>query len=545
MPRALSGAVLGVILVLAALVRLRLAGVPLERDEGEYAYAGQLILQGVPPYQLVYNMKFPGTYYAYSLILALFGQTAWGVHVGLLLVNAATTLLLFLLARRVTGERAALVAAATFAVLSLDRWVMGVFAHATQFVILAAVAGLLVLERAMASKRLGTFLGAGMLLGASVLMKQQGIVFVPLAIGLGLWRDLRSDRVPPGRAARHAAALALGAAVPFAILCAVLGAQGVLGRFWFWTVGYARAYVSEVPWSGALPALAAGFRLVTRATWALWLVAALGSVGLWLAPWRCETRLFVIGFLLASFLATCPGFYFRAHYFIAMLPAVAMLAGVGIVSLGRLAASRLPAPAAAVAALGLFALALLAWAIPERDYVLRMSPRDLSRTRYGGNPFVEAPEIARAIEERTSAADRIAVLGSEPEICFYAHRRSATGHVYMYPLTEHQTLAPRMQDEMIREVEQAHPAVVVFVANRASWVSGPDVDRRVLDWADRYLERCYDVVGVAERLPDGSSVFRWDAGAASYRPQTPDLIYTLKRRSEAPCSVPAPDPPPR
>lgn len=37
---------------------------PLERDEGEYAYAGQLMLQGIPPYQLAYNMKLPGTYAA-------------------------------------------------------------------------------------------------------------------------------------------------------------------------------------------------------------------------------------------------------------------------------------------------------------------------------------------------------------------------------------------------------------------------------------------------------------------------------------------------
>ena len=67
------GALLGVLVVLAvlalvALVRLRVAAVPLERDEGEYAYAGQLILKGIPPYQLAYNMKFPGTYYAYSLV---------------------------------------------------------------------------------------------------------------------------------------------------------------------------------------------------------------------------------------------------------------------------------------------------------------------------------------------------------------------------------------------------------------------------------------------------------------------------------------------
>ena len=78
------GALITLLVVIAflAIVRLRIASVALERDEGEYAYAGQLILQGVPPYRLVYNMKFPGVYYAYSVILALFGQTAWGIHAG-------------------------------------------------------------------------------------------------------------------------------------------------------------------------------------------------------------------------------------------------------------------------------------------------------------------------------------------------------------------------------------------------------------------------------------------------------------------------------
>src|ERR1041385_8439812 len=59
------------VMLFLLIVRLRVASVPLERDEGEYAYSGQLILEGIPPYQLAYNMKFPGTYYAYSLILAV------------------------------------------------------------------------------------------------------------------------------------------------------------------------------------------------------------------------------------------------------------------------------------------------------------------------------------------------------------------------------------------------------------------------------------------------------------------------------------------
>src|SRR5205807_6764166 len=97
--------------VLAALVfglviavRIRLLDIPLERDEGEYAYAGQLMLQGIPPYTLAYSMKFPGTYASYALIMSIFGQTIFGIHFGLLLVNAATIALIFFLGRRLINS---------------------------------------------------------------------------------------------------------------------------------------------------------------------------------------------------------------------------------------------------------------------------------------------------------------------------------------------------------------------------------------------------------------------------------------------------------
>jgi len=41
-----------IVLGLVIAIRIRLLGIPLERDEGEYAYAGQLMLQGIPPYKL-------------------------------------------------------------------------------------------------------------------------------------------------------------------------------------------------------------------------------------------------------------------------------------------------------------------------------------------------------------------------------------------------------------------------------------------------------------------------------------------------------------
>src|SRR5580658_4522999 len=87
------------VLLLNFSIRWRLRDLPLERDEGEYAYAGQLILQGIPPYQLAWNMKFPGTYFAYAGLMAVFGQSPQGIHCGLILITSLSTVLIFLIGR--------------------------------------------------------------------------------------------------------------------------------------------------------------------------------------------------------------------------------------------------------------------------------------------------------------------------------------------------------------------------------------------------------------------------------------------------------------
>src|ERR1035438_7051648 len=138
----------GLTILFVVVVRVRLRELPLERDEGEYAYAGQLMLQGVPPYREAYTMKLPGTYAAYALIMAAFGQTAAGIHLGLAVVNVASIFLMFLLGRRLLGEAAGVSAAVAFALLSLSPSVMGLAAHATHFVVLAALGGTLLLLRA-------------------------------------------------------------------------------------------------------------------------------------------------------------------------------------------------------------------------------------------------------------------------------------------------------------------------------------------------------------------------------------------------------------
>ena len=131
--------------LVSVIARVRLLDIPLERDEGEYAYAGQLILQGIPPYEQCYNMKMPGTYAAYAAIMGIFGQTLSGIHLGFLIMNLASVAFVFLLARRWVGTGAGTLAAALFAVLSVSQTVQGVFVHQEHFVVFFVLAGLFTL----------------------------------------------------------------------------------------------------------------------------------------------------------------------------------------------------------------------------------------------------------------------------------------------------------------------------------------------------------------------------------------------------------------
>src|SRR5215470_436317 len=108
---------LTVIVAVVVFIRIHFLPIPLERDEGEYAYAGQLMLQGVPPYRLAYNMKFPGVYAAYALIMWIFGESSVGIHLGLLIVNVATVVIVFLIARRLIGLIAGIATAASYTIL--------------------------------------------------------------------------------------------------------------------------------------------------------------------------------------------------------------------------------------------------------------------------------------------------------------------------------------------------------------------------------------------------------------------------------------------
>jgi hypothetical protein len=515
------------IVLLAAAVRVRLLDVPLERDEGEYAYAAQLMLQGIPPYEQLYSMKLPGVFAVYAAFLALFGQTQRSIHAGLLLVNAATIVLVFRLASRWGGALSGLVAAACFALLSVGPATQGLFANAENFVVPLVLAGWLVLPGALESGRRTQLVLGGVWLGCGILMKQHGVVFAAGALGYVLVGDGKTWRTPRAGLVR-AAVLAAAVALPLVLVAVLLSSFGSFNRFWFWTVVYASRYASEVSVSDAISLFKLGAGGVVGSMPLIWLLAASGLVALvWDRSLR-GGRVFTGLFALASVLAVFPGFFFRAHYFLLALPAVASLAGLAIGSLARIRIREFGEPVRIGAAIAVASVCLAGSLFQNRRFLLESTPTEVSRATYGLNAFPESIPIADYIRRHTVDGDRIAVLGSEPQICFYAKRRSATGYVYMYEMMRPHDDAERMQEELTREVEQANPKFLVFVRIEDSWSLEPGSKHLIFEWFDAYAQERYERVGVVTIEPD-QTAYHW-APDVPWPPESQYWVLLLQRK---------------
>ena len=262
----------------------------------------------------------------------------------------------------------------------------------------------------------------------------------------------------------------------------------------------------------------------------LWAVAGLGiSTLFWDKTSRTHAP-FILEFLVFSFLAICPGFYFREHYFVFILPAVSLLIGIGINSLKRLILKFRPKfqwmPAI------LFLMAFFIGVAQYGSFFFKLTPFEACRVLYGYNPFPESIRIAEYIKRHSKRLDKIAVLGSEPQIYFYSSRRSATGYIYMYGLMEDQKHALQMQKEMTEEIEKAKPTYLIFVNIPTSWLARERSERYIFHWFEAYQESQFILVGVVDIYDQ--TEYRWDQGTHHDSPRSPLFlcIYKNKIRSD-------------
>jgi 4-amino-4-deoxy-L-arabinose transferase-like glycosyltransferase len=295
---------------------------PFNIDESYYAAGAAELVSGGAFYRNVVDHKPPGIYLIYALIYRLAGtynQTA--VHVVLLLVAALTAYFVGLVAQEFFGARAGRWAGTLYAVVSVVGPASDFQAANTElFMNLPVVAALWLCARLWVRRditRPGA-LAMGLLVGLAIVVRPQAAL-VLLPIGVALYR--RKARLPT------MAIVAASALLPSLVLVAWLWRMDAIVDLRA-SLAYASYYTNCLPFE---------VKLANATLKTLFFVAI--DVGLVIpaamlvahgrrrdVTWQQGAGCILTSWLLASFVAVSMGGRFYPHYFIQVLPPLAVMA---------------------------------------------------------------------------------------------------------------------------------------------------------------------------------------------------------------------------
>ena len=520
----------GLTLLLCVFIRIRLSDLPLERDEGEYATAAQILLRGGVPYLDVYNMKFPGVYYFYALAFSLFGQSVIVIRALLIFVNLVSTFWIIKIARQLGDKDMAWLAGSFYLLLSMGRNGQGMIANTEHFVVAFALGGVYWMLKSLRQPNPNYFLLvlSGVCLSFGVLMKQHGslfVVFAALYATLRLWGQDRFKTL-----FRSLASMALGCAIPFAIFLTYLTYKGAFHGFLFYAIEYASAYSNNNHFFWGIRKINA-IQFLWEDNILLWVLFFVGLISLFNVSKHIPNRYFLLLFCICTLMATIPGYYFRPHYFQLFLPSVSLIAAWFLYYI----APKIQSPSISsksfhfplsIIHYPLFQiLALLSFSIPNISLIEGHRTKVIEHL-YSDLTFSRCREIGEYLHDHTSSKDTIGIYGAEPEIFFYAQRPPASGYMYHYPLLEPQPFAQRMTLQYIQETEHHHPEI--FIHSRISEEdNNPETSELLHQWMENFEKKDYTPIGV---LTDNQApAIIWFTKGETIDPNTKPLVAIFKK----------------
>lgn len=522
---------LALVLVITLIIRLNFLDIPFERDEGTYAYFGQLVLDGKTAYTDFYEMKPPLIYYSYAFLIAIFGASLSGVHLGVTLLNLATVTFLFFIGKRLLGNLPAIAIAGSYGLLSLALSLSGFTAQSEHILVFYATAGLAAGLKGIEEDKPYWLLGGGILTACSALVKQNGLFFI-LILGVALIAHYwfrREDR--SGRSfIRSLAVLAAGVLLPVILFTAILALQGALSDFAFWVLEYPRGYVGSVTLSQGLELFSATFSRIFSNNPLLWLVAGFGLIVIHFSRPGGYRLVLIWAFLLLSFLSIVPGLRFYPHYWIQWMPAIALLVGCAFYFLEyQIGKNPKSTPLKAIPPVALVFLLLLNL-LQNRSYYFQPDYVEILREVYTMNPFPESAVIGDYIRQRTTPEDKIFVLGSEPQIYFYTGRRSPTRHNYLAYVVKSTDIAAQWRDEVVRDIQEDPPKFIVYFSHPVSWSGGTqEALQDLIAKTNSLITSSYKVVGKIDAFGNNNVQYVWGEAANGYQVRSNLFVYIYER----------------
>jgi hypothetical protein len=291
---------------------------------------------------------------------------------------------------------------------------------------------------------------------------------------------------------------------------------------WYWTVTYARNYVSTVPVKDGLVRLSYFWKLITQDYEIFWVIAGLGLVGIFFTKKTLSFKITIWAIAILSFLTIVPGLYFYGHYFLMLTPVLSVLAGITFYATFVLLKGKINPNYINILLLLLFILITAGHLKSQKEYYFEPGSTSLMRKVYGMNPFPEAKVIGDFVKSHTKKNDLIAVLGSEPEVYFYATRRCASRHHYITFLMGDSLLFPMSktyQKEFIHDIEIKKPKYLVYFKHSISWLRNPKADRSIDNWFSDFSNKNYKLVGYADMISPEVTNYVWFDEMNNYTPR--------------------------
>ncbi len=306
-------------------------------DEGSHAAIAVTLLEGGLPYLNAVDNKPPGIFAIYAATFFLFGHyNMAAVHAVTFLWTLATAIVLSVLAWKMGGKSAALLALLFYLAFTAALYPKMIAANTEIFMALPYSLGALLLWYACDGEKRHVYFLAGFISGLSLLFKQVGgavicAVFLYLLVAVPLWRGRK--RIASGFTAF--ALYGTGFALPLAILMLLFHEYGILKDWIFWNIIYPQRYISTGSSNlNLLSQIGVEFIPFVLSTIILWLLAFMWAKSFFpggkdrASLHHSQFPIFIMLWLAGSMAVTLLGKRMFGHYFIQILPPLALMASL-------------------------------------------------------------------------------------------------------------------------------------------------------------------------------------------------------------------------
>jgi hypothetical protein len=470
------------LLFLFLMLRWNTFSMPFERDEGEYAYSAWILRQGIMPYENSFLQKPPMIVYTYA-----FGQLFDPVGVVSpkvleAIFSLGTILCTFLIAKRRCGTNAGWVSVFLLSPMLVLPYNAAFAANTEHFMLLPLMGLLVIYFYKRGQEKPIHFFWAGSLAALSILYKPFPVYIISFIFIIWLIQ-VYQDKKNIGLVVIDFLLIIVGGILTTIIVLLPFILSGKFNYLLESAVIYNRYYVEFIGYS--MNAFIAHNTKVFRVYWPFLLL--LGYY-VYKKPkdWWLYIALFAIS--LVSIYQS-----WINHYYIFIMPFLALIASFAILILGKndtvqkfFKGKTEPFITGTILILIIF---------PFRQQ-FSLTPAEMSLYIYGSvNPFYEAPLVANKVVENSIPSDRVFIAGSEPEILFYAKRRSPGRFMITYPFNITTSLREKYQKEGVLDLTNNPPKVIVYSTRVHSGLWNEGSPTIFIDYLEKLINDKYKIKG--------------------------------------------------